>query len=395
MQCSGPHSSALTSRLSLARPARLPGLVAATPLGLPRRPLSLAPFTPDLTRPSPRTSRASPRTSRALHPGPRAPSPRTSCALHSGPHALFTPDLKRPSPRTSSALHPGPQAPFTPDLVRSSLRTSILSMIFPRRMSMRKSLLFAGVSLAAAGVLVVSPAAQSPASSGYQVPPKVIADLMDAWSRCRPCPCRPLDGVAPGASPCHADTGEVAAPFLGLAGARVNPRTNGPRVLGGTTGLTLRDAATGTDSKLTLPTTRIRLAATFSPMASTSASRTPPTLAFACWSPTSRPRRSACCWTAASTDSAAAARGKTTPPASSAASSPTGVEPHQLSPRFRADPTSRQNLGRPGFRGGRIRICSRTATRNGSTTTTTRASRRGWRSTARRRRSVSPPSTPA
>ena len=32
---------------------------------------------------------------------------------------------------------------------------------------------------------------------------------------------------------------EVAAPFLGLAGARMNPQTNGPRVLGGTTGLTL------------------------------------------------------------------------------------------------------------------------------------------------------------
>ena len=108
---------------------------------------------------------------------------------------------------------------------------------------MRKSLFFAGVSLATAGVLIASTAAQSPASGGYQLPPKVIADLMDAEPL-------PTVTVSPDrtvlllahrrAMPTLA---EVAAPFLGLAGARVNPRTNGPRVLGGSTGLTLRDAA--------------------------------------------------------------------------------------------------------------------------------------------------------
>ena len=129
---------------------------------------------------------------------------------------------------------------------------------------MRKSLLFAGVSLATAGFLIASTAAQSPASGGYQVPPKVIADLMDA---------EPLPAVS--VSPDRTvlllahrrampTLAEVAAPFLGLAGARVNPRTNGPRVLGGTTGLTLRDAATGTDRKLTLPTAG-SFVATFSP----------------------------------------------------------------------------------------------------------------------------------
>ena len=129
---------------------------------------------------------------------------------------------------------------------------------------MRKSLLFAVVSLAAAWIVGVTPAAQAPAAPGYLVPPKVIADLMDA---------EPLPAVS--VSPDRTtlllayrrsmpSLAEVAAPFLGLGGARVDPRTNGPRILGGTTGLTLRDVATGVDRKLALPPTG-SFVATFSP----------------------------------------------------------------------------------------------------------------------------------
>ena len=129
---------------------------------------------------------------------------------------------------------------------------------------MRKSLLAAVVSLAAAWLVVVAPSAQAPAASGYLMPPKVIADLMDA---------EPLPAVS--VSPDRTtllvahrrsmpSIADVSAPFLGLAGARVDPRTNGPRTLGGVTGLTLRDVATGTERKLALPATGSFIA-TFSP----------------------------------------------------------------------------------------------------------------------------------
>jgi dipeptidyl aminopeptidase/acylaminoacyl peptidase len=119
---------------------------------------------------------------------------------------------------------------------------------------MRKIWLLTVPGVALACLAAASLSAQAPAS-GYLTPPKVIADIMDS---------EPLPTVA--LSPdrtimllAHRRSmptiAEVAAPFLGLAGARVNPRTNGPRVLGGTIALTLKDVATGTERKLTLPAT--------------------------------------------------------------------------------------------------------------------------------------------
>ncbi len=109
------------------------------------------------------------------------------------------------------------------------------------------------VAVAAVSVAATAARMQSPSSSGYQMPPKVIADIMDA---------EPLPGVS--FSPdrttmliAHRRSlptiAEVAAPFVGLAGSRVNPRTNGPRVLGGTTSLSLRDVASGGERRLALP----------------------------------------------------------------------------------------------------------------------------------------------
>ena len=106
----------------------------------------------------------------------------------------------------------------------------------------------------AAACLIGTPLAQTGPSGGYLTPPKVVADIMDA---------EPLPGVA--LSPDRATMmlthrrampalAEVAAPFIGLAGARVNPKTNGPRTLGGTIAITLKDVATGAERKLALPT---------------------------------------------------------------------------------------------------------------------------------------------
>ncbi len=95
--------------------------------------------------------------------------------------------------------------------------------------------------------------AQSQAPSGYQMPPKVIADIMDA---------EPLPGVA--VSPdrrtlllTHRRSmptlAEVASPMLRLGGSRISPLSNGPHVLNGVTGITLKDVASGAERKLTLP----------------------------------------------------------------------------------------------------------------------------------------------
>ncbi|MEO6221826.1 MAG: prolyl oligopeptidase family serine peptidase [Vicinamibacterales bacterium] len=117
------------------------------------------------------------------------------------------------------------------------------------RLHLRVASAFALVALT-----VVAPAAQSPTTtSGYLMPPKVIADIMDA---------EPLPGVS--VSPDRTTLllthrrsmptlAEVAAPILRLGGSRINPLSNGPRVLNGVTGITLKDVATGVERKLVLP----------------------------------------------------------------------------------------------------------------------------------------------
>ncbi|MFI5179329.1 MAG: S9 family peptidase, partial [Vicinamibacterales bacterium] len=117
---------------------------------------------------------------------------------------------------------------------------------------MRRAVLLVGLSVALGVVLRVAPSAQSVATA-YLSPPKVVADIMDA---------EPLPGVA--LSPdrrtmllSHRHSmpsiAEVSAPFDRLGGSRINPRTNGPRVLNGTTALTMKDVASGAERKLALP----------------------------------------------------------------------------------------------------------------------------------------------
>jgi dipeptidyl aminopeptidase/acylaminoacyl peptidase len=118
---------------------------------------------------------------------------------------------------------------------------------------MRKTILglFLGAILVTA--LHIVPLAQEAAPPRYLTPPKAISDVMDA---------EPLPGVA--LSPdrkfmllSHRRSmptiAEVSAPFYGLAGSRINPKTNGPRILNGPNRLTLRELATGVEKSLALP----------------------------------------------------------------------------------------------------------------------------------------------
>jgi dipeptidyl aminopeptidase/acylaminoacyl peptidase len=118
---------------------------------------------------------------------------------------------------------------------------------------MSRFLLRAGFAFALVGLTLAAPFAQSQTPAGYLMPPKVIADIMDA---------EPLPGVA--VSPdrrtlllTHRRSmptlAEVASPMLRLGGSRISPLSNGPHVLNGVTGITLKDVASGAERKLTLP----------------------------------------------------------------------------------------------------------------------------------------------
>src|SRR5688500_8859690 len=118
---------------------------------------------------------------------------------------------------------------------------------------MSKFQIRAGLAFALVALTLVAPSAQSTTPSGYLMPPKVIADIMDA---------EPLPGVS--VSPDRTTLllthrrsmptlAEVASPMLRLGGSRISPLSNGPHVLNGTIGITLKDVATGTERKLALP----------------------------------------------------------------------------------------------------------------------------------------------
>ncbi|MGH7568996.1 MAG: S9 family peptidase [Gemmatimonadales bacterium] len=103
-------------------------------------------------------------------------------------------------------------------------------------------------SLLCAGL--VSPAsAQEP----YKKPPQVIVDILDA-------PPPPVAIVSPdrrwvllGEVPSMPLIAELAEPMLRLAGARVNPRTNGPHLAQRLTGLLLKRVADGAERRIQVP----------------------------------------------------------------------------------------------------------------------------------------------
>src|SRR5688572_3417875 len=87
----------------------------------------------------------------------------------------------------------------------------------------------------------------------YQKPPQAIVDIMDA---------APLPGVA--LSPARdvialvprrsmPSIAELARPWLGLAGERIDPSTNGPRGLPGGTGITLKTVASAAERTIQVP----------------------------------------------------------------------------------------------------------------------------------------------
>jgi dipeptidyl aminopeptidase/acylaminoacyl peptidase len=124
---------------------------------------------------------------------------------------------------------------------------------------MRRVILFCLALLSATRL-----AAQTP----YRTPPQVIVDILDA-------PPLPTASMSPDrqwlllleqrSMPTIA---ELAQPMLRLAGNRINPRTSGPQLPGGITGLVLKRVADGTERRVNVPT--------------------PAALSYVSWSPDSR-----------------------------------------------------------------------------------------------------------
>src|SRR5262245_59354781 len=96
-------------------------------------------------------------------------------------------------------------------------------------------------------------AQQSPTTTNYLLPPKVIVDILDA----APPPTTDLsptkDVLALVERASMPALSELAQPVLRLAGRRINPRTNGPHRAQLSRGITLKSIADGSERKVTLP----------------------------------------------------------------------------------------------------------------------------------------------
>jgi hypothetical protein len=97
--------------------------------------------------------------------------------------------------------------------------------------------------------------AQFPSRRSRSAPhaaPKNIVDVFDAEPLPQATSAR-TTGIASTTARQHPSIAELAQPMYRLAGDRINPKTNGPRVGGNIYKITLRAIATGAETTVTLP----------------------------------------------------------------------------------------------------------------------------------------------
>jgi dipeptidyl aminopeptidase/acylaminoacyl peptidase len=118
--------------------------------------------------------------------------------------------------------------------------------------------LFLLIPVAATSTAAQPAAARTPTAATapvYLTPPQPIVDILDA----EPSPSAIVspkgDTLALLERRAMPPIGELAQPHYGLAGFRVNPRTNGPHRTPGVIGLSIKTIATGAERKVTLPGT--------------------------------------------------------------------------------------------------------------------------------------------
>jgi dipeptidyl aminopeptidase/acylaminoacyl peptidase len=110
--------------------------------------------------------------------------------------------------------------------------------------------LFAALLTITAAIVLVAQTANQPR---YQLPPKEVVDAFDA-------PPLPQAILSPSKNAlallyrrAYPTIAELSRPMLRLAGARINPKTNGPQRTGLIFGITLKKIADGSEAKVTVP----------------------------------------------------------------------------------------------------------------------------------------------
>ncbi|HEX6465569.1 MAG TPA: hypothetical protein VFZ98_14000, partial [Vicinamibacterales bacterium] len=111
---------------------------------------------------------------------------------------------------------------------------------------------------AAIAAALLAPALKAQVSSGpepvrYMLPPKEIVDVFDAEPLPQAMVSPNHQVLALTSAHPHPSIAELAQPMLRLAGSRINPKTNGPRVGGNIYRIVLKTIATGADTNVTLP----------------------------------------------------------------------------------------------------------------------------------------------
>ncbi len=131
---------------------------------------------------------------------------------------------------------------------------------------MRRNRLAALTIVAMAASAWLSAQAQpQPAASGYQLPPKVIIDILDAAPppTAELSPTRDVIALLERAS--MPTIAELAQPVLRIAGRRINPRTNGPHRAQLSRAISLKSIVDGTEKRVAVPPSAMLSWVGFSP----------------------------------------------------------------------------------------------------------------------------------
>jgi dipeptidyl aminopeptidase/acylaminoacyl peptidase len=120
-------------------------------------------------------------------------------------------------------------------------------------MPISRSLRIAAPIAALLAPVLVAQGPGGPEAVHYMQPPKNVVDVFDAEPLPQAMVSPNHQTIALVSARQHPSIAELAQPMYRLAGTRINPRTNGPRLGGSIYAITLKTIATGADTKVTLP----------------------------------------------------------------------------------------------------------------------------------------------
>jgi dipeptidyl aminopeptidase/acylaminoacyl peptidase len=109
------------------------------------------------------------------------------------------------------------------------------------------------ITIATTSALLSAQAQPRPASTGYQLPPQAIVDMLDAAPPPTPevSPTREVVALLHRAS--MPTIAELSQPMYRIAGRRINPRTNGPHRVNFSRAITIKSIVDGSERKVTIP----------------------------------------------------------------------------------------------------------------------------------------------